>query len=258
MLCTLTRFLPGFASFAPLGRIHHVRDQDADEVEEKQRKREDAHRQRVRSRGDDGGDDENNQNCKAAVLPKKARSDNSKQRQEQYDDRQLKGPAKAKYDRHEEAGVFANLDQRAELAAEAEEEIERVGEDPSVSEIRTSQEQRNSGCHEGNHIALLVLVEPGRNKQPDLIQHIGRRNDATCHEADLQVHVEAIYRVLDDELCRQMVFRKRIGDGRLHQPEDFLMKAPCRKEANDKGDYRVRETPTQLLQVLKEAHSRKF
>src|ERR1700739_820232 len=107
--------------------MNHVGNPDADEVEAEKRSREYAHGERVWCGRDDGRNDEDDENREADVLPQETRADDAEQRQKEDEDRHFKRDAQAKNHRQKEVRVFVDLDERAELLAESEEEVERAG-----------------------------------------------------------------------------------------------------------------------------------
>ncbi len=238
--------------------MNHERNSDTEQVKNQQWSRKDEHGQRIGSGRNDGRNHEDDENSVADVLPQELRTHDAEEREEQDKDGQLKGDAQAQDHSEKEIGVLVYLDQRPEFVAEGEEKVERAGEDPAIAEVSAGKKQADRRRHERHHITLLILVEPGRDEQPYLVQHKGRSQNASAHEADLQVHVEAVNRIVNDELRRETVLLEREGDRSLHQVVDLLVEAIGHEKSHDDEDSRADETTTQLLEVLEKAHSGKF
>ena len=98
-------------------------------------------------------------------------------------------------------------------------------------------------------------VEPRRDEQPDLVEHVGRGQDAATHKANLEVEVKGVHRVVVDQLRLQVVALERHRDRLLHEGVNALVEAVGDKEADDQGDDRVHDAPAQLFQVFDQAHA---
>src|SRR5882672_11600290 len=110
--------------------MHHERNANADEVESQHWQCEDTHGERIWSRANDGGDDEDDENGVFNVVPEKTRAHDAEEREKHDQDGQLERDAKSEDHRKKQVGVFVDLDEWIELFAIGEQEIERAREDP--------------------------------------------------------------------------------------------------------------------------------
>ena len=238
--------------------MHHEGYADAEEVEHEHRCREDTHGENVRRWRDDGRDDEDDEDRVAQVSPQETCVHDAEKSQKHDQNGQFERDSEPENDGQEEVCVFIDFYQRVEVFIEREQEVQGAGEDPAVAEVRSGEKQAHRGEHEGGDEALFLLVESRGDEEPDLIQHEGRGDDAACHEADLQVHVEAVDGVVVVQHGRLVVLDKRVLDRPLHQAIDLLVKAIGDEEADDEVDDRMHEAATELLEVLEQAHAGQF
>src|SRR5580698_2337199 len=236
--------------------MHHEGHADTDEVEHEHRGCKNAHGKDVRRGRNNGRNNEDDQNGVTQIFPEKAGIHDAEERQKHHKNRQLKGDAQPKNDREKEIGIFIDLDERIEILVEREQEIERTGEDPAIAEIGSSQKEAHRSDHEGGHEPLLGLVQPGRNKKPYLVENKRRCNNAAHHEADLQVEIKAVNRVVVVQLRRQMVFGQSERDRPLHEAVNLLVKSVSNKKAHDKINHRMHNAPPELFGVLQQTHAR--
>ena len=145
----------------------------------------------------------------ADVLPEELGADDAEQGEEEDEDRQLEADAQAEDDGEKEAGVLLDGDHRVELLAEVDDEdLERAGQHEKVAEACAGKEQADGGRHERNDKAPLLLVEPGRDEEPHLIEDEGRGEDGSAEQRHLEVRVQRIHGVGEAELDAELVERQ--------------------------------------------------
>src|SRR6185312_1777098 len=198
-----------FLGFAA-GGVDDDRDADADHIEGEHGRGEEAHADRIGHGADDGGDQEDDEDRVADVPDEKFCVDDAEERQKKDEDRQLEGDAESEDDGEEEAGVVLDGNDGVEVPAEvADEDLERAGEYPAVTEPGTGEEEAYGCPHKGEDIALLVGVHAGRDEEPDLVEDEGRGEDGAADQRGLEVEVERVGGVGEVEIDVQ------IGEGLL-------------------------------------------
>ena len=98
-------------------------------------------------------------------------------------------------------------------------------------------------------------VKPGRDKQPNLVEHKRRSHEHARDKRDLQIHVERVGRVQIHQLLLQLVVAQRLHDRLLHEPENLLVEPPADAESAHDVEEAVDDAAAQLLEVVEEAHA---
>ena len=80
-----------------------------------------------------------------------------------------------------------------EVLAEVEDEdVERSGQHPAVSEVCAGEEESDGGAHEGDNVTLLVGVHAGRDEEPELIEDEWAGEDGAAVERGLEGEVDGV------------------------------------------------------------------
>src|SRR5579864_6110398 len=212
--------------------MHQPGHGDADHVQRHHGGGKDAHIQNIGGGRNDGRDDEDDQNGIAQVAPHEPGADDAHQGEEEHQDGQFKDGAQPDDDGQEQVSVLADGNHGLELAAVADQEVQRLGVNNLVAKVSAGQKKEDGGGHERQHVALFVAVEAGGDEHPQLVENEGRGNKQTGQEPNLQVHVEGLGGVQVDQLLRHVVALQGFHDGPLHEAENAVGIV----EAGEEGD----------------------
>src|SRR5580698_5795532 len=232
--------------------MDQVGDPNTHQVEHQHGSRKYAHRQHVGGGGNDRGDDENEQDRVADILPQPPCGHQSEKGQKEDQDRELKGDSQTQDHRHEEFRVLAQSHHRPELSAVANKEVESARINIVVAEKSAGKKKSDRGCHEGQDVALFLAVEAGRDEQPNLVKDERRGQDGAPDEADLDKEIERVDRVQIDQMRIQIVRFERGDDRLLHERKQLLPEAIGNEESNDQVQSGMNNAFAQFLQVLQE------
>src|SRR5512146_2335134 len=163
--------------------MDHVCHADTQQVESDHGRGEDAHVHDIGGRGNDGGNNKENQDGIAQVVPHPLSAHKAHQRKKEHQDRHLEDDAETENDGHKEIGVLTDRHHGLELRAVADEEIERRGKDDLVAEEAASHEKKYRAEHERQHVATLMLVKPRSDKCPNLVEDKRRSYENPAYQS---------------------------------------------------------------------------
>ena len=236
-----------FLLLATKGRSH----EDADLIEQQHGHGHEQLGDHVRRR-QDGGHDKDAQDGIATHLAHHLGRDEPHAGKEEGEQGHLEDEAECQEQLDDEIKVVRDARHGLDLLGrEAQEEIERVGEDDEVTEHAATDEEDGGKQGDGQQAFFLFLVQAGGDEGPDLIEDVRAGHEQAGHEGHEHAHEEGFGQggVHGRAVCGQGAEQR----GR-DEVEDGLDHRPAEQEAHTGGDKAAHQAPAQLVEVIHEAH----
>ena len=156
------------------------------------------------------------------------RRDHAEAGEQEDQDRQLEHEAETEDHVHEEAVVAIRRDHRIERGAHADEELDGEGEGHPIGEVTAGDEEEGRRENERQSGPALVLVKPGRDESPDLVEDEGGGHEERHERRHLEIEDEWI---ADAEECELRPLGQDLVDGLREVVRDSIAERPAAAKA---------------------------
>src|SRR4029079_7004820 len=188
-----------------------------------------------------------------SVFREELRRHESERREREHHDRQLEAETEGEHHREHESEVLLGGDERNHgLGPEAHQPRKRQRDDDLERERRARDEQGRSTEQHADRNALFVLVERGREEQPDLIENDRRREHEAAGHRRVQRDAELVAWMREEEMV--------LGEQREDWAREDLHEIEAQRDpetdadANDHRGQRIDDSPAQLLEMIEARH----
>src|SRR2546425_7790376 len=227
---------------------------DAEEVETEHRRRKDDLGHHVASRRDYGCDDKDQKQGVLEISDEEPRGEDLHLCEEEHDGRHLEHDAHADEQLRVQPEHFFQLGHESEIGrVEAGEKHHDERKRDVVVERGAGQEHYGGEEYERNREPLLVGVQTGRDKPPDLIHDERSREHHAYDERNLDVERKGFAGLRVDQLDAG---RQRPPRRREDEVENPVDESEAKQNADGYRDARIDDALPELIEMLEKRHLR--